>query len=98
MITQWVKKILYKALYQENGFYSLFENNQENFGCKELDKYLKEFKGVSYIRGLLRDYGNGENFGDHNLAFKINSYVDQNRKKCLEMINLGKKVFIEDVD
>ena len=75
-------------------FYSVFEKNIKNLDCKELKKYLNDIKDIDYLRNLLREYGDGNNFGDHHFKHKIHRYVDNNRENCIDIINLGKEVFI----
>jgi hypothetical protein len=67
-----------------------FKDEEKDYS-KKLNLFLKSFD-VNEIRSLLRDYGNGKEYGDYLIERNIKRIVEANRDKYLELINFFFKI------
>lgn len=88
-------KILFAKLFLTA--FDKFNESVYSFGDlkEKLSNYLDSFQ-IENLRCLIEQYGDGESFGDYYTREKIFDFVNKERNKMDQMINLFFRVFGEE--
>ena len=74
----------------------VFENEDKKFAEKLKIVCGDDELKVKILRGLVSEYGGGNDFGDHNILQRIKQIIDYHREEYMELIKLFFRIFGEN--